>query len=57
MIKDKLFFMGNFEGLRRRQTTQSTFTVPSDKMFTGDFSEILPGTIIYDPNHRPAVPR
>ena len=26
-----------------------TFTVPTAKMFTGDFSEILPGTIIYDP--------
>ena len=41
--------MGNFEGLRRRQTTLSTFTVPTAKMFTGDFSEILPGTVIYDP--------
>ncbi|MEO8484623.1 MAG: carboxypeptidase regulatory-like domain-containing protein, partial [Acidobacteriota bacterium] len=49
VLKNKLFFMGNFEGLRRRQTTQSTFTVPSAKMFTGDFSEILPGTVIYDP--------
>src|SRR3954462_7263510 len=49
-LRDKLFFMGNFEGLRRRQTTLSTFTVPTDKMFKGDFSEILPGTIIYDPN-------
>src|SRR4029079_461963 len=42
--------MGNLEGLRRRQTTLSTFTVPSAQMFTGDFSEILPGTTIYDPN-------
>jgi hypothetical protein len=47
--RNKLFFMTNFEKLRRRQTTQSTFTVPSQKMFSGDFSEILPGTIIYDP--------
>ena len=50
VIPNKLFFMGNFEGLKRRQTTLSTFTVPTAKMFTGDFSEILPGTIIYDPN-------
>ena len=58
VIKDKLFFMGNFEGLRRRQTTQSTFTVPTEKMFAGDFSEILRGRrSIYDPTHRPAVPR
>src|SRR3954454_16670378 len=49
VIKNKLFFMANFEGLRRRQTTLSTFTVPTAKMFTGDFSEI-PGTVIYDPN-------
>lgn len=49
VIRNKLFFMGNFEGLRRRQTTLSTFTVPSEKMFAGDFSEILPGTVIYDP--------
>src|SRR6188768_2021576 len=49
VLRDKLFFMGNFEGLRRRQTTQSTFTVPTDKMFAGDFSEILGTTTIYDP--------
>jgi hypothetical protein len=49
VLKDKLFFMGNFEALRRRQTTQAIFTVPSAKMFTGDFSEILGTTIIYDP--------
>jgi hypothetical protein len=50
VLKDRLFFMANFEALRRRQTTLSTFTVPTAKMFTGDFSEILPGTIVYDPN-------
>src|SRR6476620_6355055 len=50
VVKNNLFLMGNAEGLRRRQTTLSTFTVPSAKMFTGDFSELLPGTIIYDPN-------
>ncbi len=49
VFRDKLFFMGNFEVLRRRQTTLNTFTVPSAKMFTGDFSEILPGTVVYDP--------
>jgi hypothetical protein len=49
VLRDKLFFMTNFEKLRRRQTTQSTFTVPTEKMFAGDFSEVLPGTVIYDP--------
>src|SRR3954462_2236434 len=48
VVRDKLFFMTNFEKLRRRQTTQSTFTVPTEKMCGGDFSEI-PGTVIYDP--------
>jgi hypothetical protein len=48
--KNKLFFMTNYEGLRRRQSVLNTFTVPTTKMFGGDFSELLPSTIIYDPN-------
>jgi hypothetical protein len=56
VFHDKLFFMGNFEVLRRRQTTLSTFTVPSAKMFSGDFSEVLPGTVIYDPLTRQPFP-
>src|SRR5438876_11711771 len=47
--RDKLFFMSNYEAFRRRQTVLNTFTVPTTKMFGGDFSDILPGTIIYDP--------
>jgi hypothetical protein len=56
VVRNRLFFMANFEGLRRRQTTQSTFTVPTARMFTGDFSELLPGTIIYDPVTRLPFP-
>jgi len=48
--KNKLFFMTNYEGLRRRQSVLNTFTVPTTRMFGGDFSELLPSTIIYDPN-------
>lgn len=48
--KDKLFFMSNYEALRRRQSVLNTFTVPTAKMFGGDFSELLPSTVIYDPN-------
>ena len=48
--KDKLFFMSNYEALRRRQSVLNTFTVPTTKMFGGDFSELLPSTVIYDPN-------
>jgi hypothetical protein len=47
--RDRLFFMSNYEALRRRQTSQATFSVPTAKMFAGDFSELLPGTVIYDP--------
>lgn len=47
--RDKLFFMTNYEALRREQSVLNTFTVPTAKMFTGDFSELLPSTIIYDP--------
>ena len=46
---DKLFFMSNYEALRRRQNVLNTFTVPTAKMFAGNFSELLPSTIIYDP--------
>jgi hypothetical protein len=45
--RDKLFFMVNYEALRRRQTSQATFSVPTAKMFAGDFSELT--TPIYDP--------
>ncbi|HEU4388668.1 MAG TPA: TonB-dependent receptor [Blastocatellia bacterium] len=48
--EDKLFFMSNYEALRRRQSVLNTFTVPTARMFAGDFSELLPSTIIYDPN-------
>ena len=47
--RDKLFFMSNYEGFRNRRTVSNKFTVPTTKMFGGDFSELLPGTIIYDP--------
>src|SRR5437867_1685864 len=44
---DKLFFMANYEALRRRQYILKTYNVPSPAMFTGDFSEL--STPIYDP--------
>src|SRR5438094_7854271 len=44
---DKLFFMANYEALRRRQNFLNTYNVPTPAMFNGDFSEL--GTTIYDP--------
>ena len=45
--RDKLFFMSNYEWLRQRQSSQSTYSVPTAAMFGGDFSQF--GSIIYDP--------
>jgi hypothetical protein len=45
--RDKLFFMSNYEALRRRQNSLTTYSVPSQAMFNGDFSELT--TPIYDP--------
>ncbi len=56
--RDKLFFMSNYEGFRNRRTKTNPYTVPSTRMFGGDFSELLlvkdthgnpAPVIIYDP--------
>jgi hypothetical protein len=44
---DKLFFMSNYEALRRRQNFQAIYSVPTPAMFTGDFSQLA--VPIYDP--------
>lgn len=38
--RDKLFFMGSYEGLRQISQQQATTTVLTQKMRTGDFSEL-----------------
>jgi hypothetical protein len=44
IIKNKLFVFGDYEGLRLRQPSNVGFgTVPTDKMRSGDFSELLAG--------------
>ncbi len=51
--KNKLFFLGNFESFRQRQSGQATYDLPSAAMRTGDFSELLSrGITIYDPATR-----
>lgn len=45
--QNKLFFMANYEALRRRQNFQSIYSVPTAAMFAGDFSGL--NTTIYDP--------
>src|SRR6267378_1392195 len=38
--KDKLFFMGNYEGFRLRNQRQTLYSVPSVAMRSGDFSAL-----------------
>ena len=47
IVKNKTFFMGSFEHLRDVQPEPTTFTVPTDKMRAGDFSEFA--TQVFDP--------
>jgi hypothetical protein len=47
--RDRLFFFANYEGLRQVRTDQGRGYGPSANMFGGDFSELLPNTVIYDP--------
>jgi hypothetical protein len=47
--RDKTFFMFSYEKQVDNRAEPETFTVPTALMRTGNFSELLPGTIIYDP--------
>ena len=50
---NRLFFMGNYESYRLRQSNQSTYTLPTAANRTGDFSNLLAqGITIYDPSTR-----
>jgi carboxypeptidase family protein len=47
IAKDRTFFMASFEHLRDVQPEPAFYTVPTEKMRRGDFSEFT--TLIYDP--------
>jgi len=47
ILRDKLFFLSNYEGLRDRKMIMETATVPSSRMRSGDFSG--QASQIYDP--------
>jgi len=58
ILKNKLHFFGNYEGLRVRQSAVSMAAVPPAQVHNGDFSTIVypgaagttvPGPIIYNP--------
>lgn len=49
--RNRLFFMSNYEGFKLRNQAQQVFNVPPAAMRTGDFSQILPRTVIKDPTN------
>ncbi len=52
VIKNRLFYFGSWERFTESRGIQETFTVPTDRMRRGDFSEVLaayPNFRIYDP--------
>jgi hypothetical protein len=58
IVKDKTFFLGNYEGRRERRASPVTTAVPTLAMRGGDFSEILiPGNRWYPSDPNPAVNR
>ena len=51
--RNRLFFMGNYESYRLRQSNQATYSLPTAANRTGDFSNLLAeGVTIYDPSTR-----
>jgi hypothetical protein len=49
ILRNKMFFFGDWEGSRIRESRTANITLPTPAMTSGDFSQLLPGTIIYDP--------
>jgi hypothetical protein len=54
--RDRLFFFADYEGRRVDQAQTFTSTVPIAPFRTGDFSSLLPKTVLYDPRTNPRVP-
>jgi len=52
IIKDRLFFLSNYEGFKLRNQAQQLYSVPSAAMRTGNFSELLPKLAITDPTNK-----
>jgi hypothetical protein len=45
LVKSRLFFFTDYEGLRIREAEPQTFLIPTQNMVTGDFSSFLGGVI------------
>ncbi len=49
ILHDKLFYFASYEGYRQNQQVLINGESPTQAMFSGDFSSMLPNTVIYDP--------
>lgn len=49
VLHDRLFYFTSYEGYRQNQQVLSYGESPTQAMFGGDFSALLPTTVIYDP--------
>ena len=49
IIKNKLFFFGYYDGYRQTQAANNFSILPTTAELGGDFSALLPNTVIYDP--------
>jgi hypothetical protein len=56
IMRNKTFFFGDYEGYRLEEGQPNLITVPTAAQRNGDFSALLPGTIIYDPTTTPRTP-
>jgi Carboxypeptidase regulatory-like domain/TonB dependent receptor-like, beta-barrel/TonB-dependent Receptor Plug Domain len=54
--KDRTFFFVDYQGLTVRKGTEAFAQVPEEPFRRGDFSSLLPGTVIYDPATGGTVP-
>ena len=54
--KDKTFFFVDYQGMTVRKVTEAFANVPEEPFRRGDFSSLLPGTVIYDPATGGKVP-
>jgi hypothetical protein len=56
VLRNKLFFFGLYDGYRQTQAATNFATLPTAAELGGDFSALLPNTIIYDPTtYNPAT--
>jgi hypothetical protein len=53
---NRTFFFADYEGYRLKEGQPNLITVPNAAMLRGDFSALLPNTIIYDPTTTPRTP-